>query len=117
VKLMPDNAYTEEIEKVTFRQPYRLPPPDPGFAKYVREVKTDGTGNFVFSQLPPGNYYVTCRFAWPYHSTHLSASDDTYVETDDTAEQTLYAKVTVRHGQTVRVGTWDLSIWFATPLP
>jgi len=114
VRLMPDNAYTEEIERKTFRQTESLAPPDPRFSRYVREVKTDGNGNFAFDHLPPGNYYVTCRFTWPYHT--IDHTVDPSVESDNIAEQTLYAKVSVGRGQSVRVQSWSISEWFALPV-
>jgi hypothetical protein len=114
VRLMPDNAYTEEIERKTFRQTYSLAPPDPRFSRYLREVKTDGAGNFAFAHLPPGNYYVTSRFTWPYHS--IDNTSNPSVESDNIAEQTLYAKVSVGRGQSVKVQSWSISEWFALPV-
>lgn len=115
VRLLPDNAYTEEMERRTLRQTNQLSPPDPRMTRYVREVKTDRDGHFAFRGLPAGQYYVTCRFTWPYH-TIVYQDADRPVDSDNIAEQTLYAKVTLTAGQSVQVDSWSISQWFAMPV-
>jgi hypothetical protein len=117
VKLMPDNAYTEEMEQRTFTK--RIPlVEDPRFTRYVRETTTDGSGHFSFHGVPPGNYYVSCRFTWP-DTYPVYFGDDPWPQSLEpaTAEQTLYAKVVIGPGQTVTVGNWKTSAWFALRNP
>jgi hypothetical protein len=102
VNLMPVNAYTTEIVQRSYVRRENLQDPDPRFQKYVRQVESDGDGNFVFRNVPPGDYYASCDFTYSYPSYNTD-SNGNQVETE------LYydAKIRVRSGQTVTVESWQ----------
>ncbi len=78
----------------------KLTPGDPRFDKYRRTVPTDGDGYFQFHHLPAGDYYVGTSATW----SRWFWSDDQKVTMIDTVP--LYARVTVRDGQTAKVSDW-----------
>lgn len=106
VKLMPANAYTEEIVTRHFHNRTKLEPADPRFQKYVRRTHpSDDSGHFVFTHVPAGTYYVSCHLRWSYPSTYMD-NDGIVQNTDIDQDQWIYAKVTVGSGQTARVENW-----------
>jgi hypothetical protein len=86
--------------------PERLQPADPRSRKYEREVKTDGAGNFAFHDVPPGNYYVACQQSWSEGVFDETNSDGTSTLVPMEGTQWVYAKVSIRKGQTARVESW-----------
>ena len=103
---MPVNAYTTEIMQRTVVQRENLQDPDPRFQKYVRQVETDGDGNFVFRNVPPGDYYVSCdvTYSYPSYNTDSNANQ---VETELYYDKEIYAEVRVGAGQTATVESWQ----------
>lgn len=103
---MPVNAYTTEIVQRVYIQDENLQDPDPRFQKYVRQVESDGDGNFVFRNVPAGDYYASCDVTYSYPSYNTDSSGN-QVETELYYDQRIYAKVRVRSGQTVTVESWE----------
>jgi hypothetical protein len=60
--------------------------------KYRRVTRADGTGNFEFHNIPPGDYYLTCVIVWEVPSEYAT------LPTGGVA----YTKVSVGPGQTVK---------------
>ena len=106
VNLMPVNAYTTEIVQRLYVKHENLQDPDPRFQKYVRQVESDGAGNFVFRNVPPGNYYASCDVTYSYPSYNTD-SNGNQVETELYYDQWIYAKIRVRSGQTAIVESWE----------
>jgi hypothetical protein len=106
VKLMPANAYTDEIVTKHYQTNERIEPADPRFKKYVRRTHPDGAGHFAFYHVPPGVYYVSCDLAWSVPSTYTD-SNGTISATSDAITHWIYKKIAVGDGQTVRVESWD----------
>lgn len=115
VGLMPANAYTDDVARMVWRDAPTSVTLDPRLTQYVRKTVTDGDGNFSFGHVAPGSYYVFCRFTWPSRDSVLDNFND-YVMRDYLDEQTVYAKVTVTGGETVRIGAWQLSSYTGTPI-
>lgn len=71
VFITPATAYTQEIvrwivandKEITI---YAAAPSgnDKILATYIRKTTADGQGNFSFSGLTPGNYYIECGIFW-----------------------------------------------------
>jgi hypothetical protein len=115
VGLMPANAYTDEVARIIWQQAPASVQLDPRLTQFVRKTTSDNDGNFRFSHVAPGSYYVFCRFTWPSRDKVLDNFDD-YVTRDYLNEQTLFAKVTITGGETVRIGSWQLSAYTGTPV-
>src|SRR6202012_58777 len=88
---------------------------DPRLIGFVRKTTTDGDGNFSFGRVAAGGYYGFCRFTWPGRYYVTDAFNDS-VWTDYLNEQTLYAKVMITGGESVRIGTWQLSSGTGAPV-
>jgi hypothetical protein len=106
VKLMPANAYTDEIVAKHYQTNLKIAPADPRFKKYVRKTNSDGAGHFAFHHVPPGVYYVSCDLAWNAPSTSTD-SNGAILATSDSMTHWIYKKISVGNGQTVRVESWD----------
>ena len=107
IKLMPANAYTEEIVTRRFFNRTKLERADPAFAKYVRRVHPDDDeGHFTFSHVPAGSYYVSSHLHWTYPSSYTDADGVTW-DTDADIDQWIYSKIAVGKGQTVHVEDWS----------
>jgi len=107
IKLMPANAYTEEIVTRRYFNRVKLEKPDPRLERYVRRVQVmDDDGHFVFSRVPAGSYYVSTHLRWDYPSTYTD-NDGTIWNTTVDVDQWIYSKVAVRSGETVQVENWD----------
>jgi hypothetical protein len=105
VKLMPATAYTEEVDRVVFAGGNHLQPPDPRFAKYVRKVHPAGDGHFVFTHLPPGEYYVAAHLHWTYPDTEaLPEGGVTNIEAN--ADQWISDRCSVKNGEVTTVVSW-----------
>ena len=71
VFITPAVAYTQEIVRwintngkdITI---YQAAPSDTDkkLASYIKKATADGQGNFSFSGLSPGNYYIECGIFW-----------------------------------------------------
>ncbi|HEY3897976.1 MAG TPA: hypothetical protein VGM54_05140 [Chthoniobacter sp.] len=89
VTLLPVAAYTKEMVDREIGNGDNLAPSDPRFRQYMRLVTTDGQGNFVFKNVPAGEYFVAGLGEW-------------YVG-DDAQYQWACERVTVGKGQTVKI--------------
>jgi hypothetical protein len=89
VTLIPVTAYTKEMVEREIGDGDNLGASDPRFKKYVRLTTTDANGNFVFHQIPAGEYFVSGLGEWS--------------EGDDFQYQWACERVTVGNGQTVRI--------------
>jgi hypothetical protein len=58
ITLLPVAAYTREMVDRELGDGEYLAPSDPRLHKYVRLTRTDAEGNFVFKQIPAGEYFV-----------------------------------------------------------
>jgi hypothetical protein len=106
VRLMPVNAYTDEIVKKKYADARRMVKADPRFRRYVRKTHPDHNGNFTFQNVPPGDYYVSCHALWTYPETEYDA-DNNPMETEVQDGQWLYVTVSVKNGQTVVIDSWN----------
>jgi hypothetical protein len=88
VKLIPANAYTDEIVTNHYQTNLKIEPADPRFKKYVRQTDTDAAGHFAFYHVPPGVYYVSCDLAWnaPYSYTDSSGTAFRHLRHDDSLD-------------------------------
>jgi hypothetical protein len=72
VRLLPRTTYTAERMQKVFGGGKLFPSivglkienEDPTFQQFQRSVKADGQGRFVFSELAPGDYFVTGVVTW-----------------------------------------------------
>jgi len=115
VGLIPANAYTDEVARIIWQNAPTEVVLDPRLTQFVRKTTTDGDGNFSFGHVAPGSYYVFCRFTWPSRERVLDNFND-YVTRDYLNEETLYAKVAITGGETVRIGAWQLGGSTGTPV-
>jgi hypothetical protein len=105
VKLVPANAYTEEIVERRYYNRVKLEQADPRYDKYVRRTHPDDDGHFIFTRLPAGEYYVSCHLRWSYDSTFTDA-DNNIQNTTVPVDQWIYQRVAVKSGQTADVEDW-----------
>lgn len=63
VLLIPATKFTQELDQVDQGRPMS-PPKGTSLGKYVRSTTADGSGNFAFSGLNAGYYYVECGIYW-----------------------------------------------------
>lgn len=89
VTLIPVTAYTKEMVEREIGNGENLGASDPRLEKYVRVTKTDGNGDFVFNQVPEGDYFVSGLSEW--------------VEYGELKHQWACERVAVGNGQAVRV--------------
>lgn len=61
VALFPSTAYTQEI---TQNLGFDMPNYNDGWKKYIRKIMADGSGNFEFSEIPAGDYYLETEIFW-----------------------------------------------------
>jgi hypothetical protein len=106
VKLLPVNTYTTEIITRKYVHGVQLAPADPRIQAYVKKVTADNNGNFSFTGVTPGDYYVATRVHWvnSYYAADAWNQEQTY---SDNHAQFIYARITVRNGQTVQVTDWN----------
>ncbi len=111
VKLMPANAYTDEIVVKHYQTNMKIEPADPRFRKYVRRTDPDAAGRFAFYHVPPGVYYVSCDIAWTVPSTYTD-SNGAILATSDPMTHWIYKKISVQNGSTVQVENWENGLGF-----
>jgi len=108
--MVPVNAYTTETDQRRFINGEKLAAGDPRYEKYIRSVWTDENGDFVFHNIPPGDYYIGGEVVWHFPSEmYVNASDGTSSAEpiEGSASHLVHGRVTVRNGQTSRVDvTW-----------
>lgn len=93
VVCVPVNAYTIETQQRTIIGGENLEAPDSRYAKYRRVTQADGSGNFQFSNLPAGEYFISCIIQWEYATSYGP------MPTGGVA----YVRVKVNEGETVKV--------------
>ena len=92
VEMVPVTPYTQEMVEMELGQGLFLyPSVDSRFKKYARVVSADSNGNFVFHQVPPGQYFVCGEVDW------LPPASEDY------SVQWGLERITVGKGQTVHV--------------
>ena len=64
VLLNPVTSYSTEWYEKNYLAGQPLEQPDPRLWNYVRKQVADGGGRFTFSNVPPGDYYVTTEVTW-----------------------------------------------------
>ena len=106
VKLLPVNDYTTEMITRKYVHGVQLAPADPRMQPYVRKVTADDNGNFRFTNVTPGDYYVATRVHWV--NTYQAADSSNEIQDySDNHAQFIYARITVRNGQAVQVTDWN----------
>ncbi len=106
VKLMPANAYTDEIVRRKYTNREWLARADARIQKYVRRVRTDANGNFLFTRVPVGDYYVASHYKWNY-PTQSTDSEGNSIQVMADDDQWLFARAHVQSGHTTTVVGWD----------
>jgi len=106
VELIPANAYTDEIAQRKYANRVWLTRPDPHMAKYVRRTYTDENGNFVFRNVPPGNYYVANHAEWT-HTEDGSDPDGNPTQVEVGEDQWLWNRTWVKNGERTTVTGWE----------
>ncbi len=72
VRLVPMTAYARERFQNFYGNrkfvPHRNYPrednPDPAYGEYTRTTKAESNGNFIFRNVPPGQYFLTTQIIW-----------------------------------------------------
>jgi len=106
VVLTPVTPYTTENVRRRFVKGENLQSADPRIDKYLRSATTDAKGYFTIREIPPGDYYVESKVDWT--TSHQEIFDDgsestMYADHD----RLIFARVSVKNNQTVRVTSWD----------
>ncbi len=69
VWLTPATAYMKELVRIKdqgFNVSNHTQDTAGAIQKYIRTTVADGTGNFEFNNLPPGEYFVECNVTWEF---------------------------------------------------
>ena len=98
VRMMPVNKYTTAIVATETQGRGYLA--DPRFLAHVRVAQTDGAGNFAFTDMAPGEYYVLCK-VWYDTASLTNEGGETEVNSS-----LIVARITVQNGQTVTIANW-----------
>ena len=98
---MPVNKYTTAL--VASEVQGRSYLADPRFLKHVRTTQTDGAGNFAFTGLPPGDYYVLSKVS--FDSAELTNEGGLTTVTSALN----MTQVSIQNGQTVTISHWGAS--------
>jgi hypothetical protein len=106
VAIVPVTPYTTENIQRRFVNGEHLQSADRRIDKYLRATTTDSEGNFAIGGLPAGEYYVQTEAQWT--TSHLETDNDGIEENMHVDhEKLIYARISVRDHQTVRVTNWD----------
>lgn len=92
VYLVPGTRYADALTNMPKRANSRVKHPE-GYAKYRRTTIGDGMGNFEFTNLPAGRWYVGCVVAWVYDAGMYTGTTGALAE----------AMVTLAEGESKRV--------------
>ena len=72
---------------------------DPRALRATRSTTTDRLGRFTFTNLPPGEYFLTCEITWDVPSISIRS-----LEVKRGIKSILaYGRVNVGSGETVRI--------------
>lgn len=108
VAVVPVNAYTTENIRRRFIKGEHLQSADKRIDKYLRSATTDSEGHFTIRGVPPGTYYVQSEVTWT--TSHEETDNDGIEENMHVDhEKLVYAQISVKNGQAVRVASWDQS--------
>lgn len=94
VSLIPATTYSEEI--IGYYQNYKFIRPanvDSRWHNHFRKTTADGNGNFEFSNLPAGRYYLECPIYWSVSNGYVS----------EETGHTVYKKVELHDSDKVKV--------------
>lgn len=64
VYLFPVTSYSDFWYQTNYVSHQPIVPPDPRQLQYTKIVQADGSGNFEFTDVPPGRYYVSSMVTW-----------------------------------------------------
>ena len=99
VFLIPATPYTKEWFDRAIVSEKSIQGPDPRALRAARSTTTDRLGRFTFTNLPPGEYFLTCEITWDVPSLNVRS-----LEVKRGIKSALvYAVVTVGPGANVRV--------------
>jgi hypothetical protein len=101
IDIAPATDYFKEVIDVAFARNRKLTPGDPRAKKYVRTVPTNDEGEFEFHRLPAGDWFVGTDVQWR-HSILDADSNEVWLK----EIVPIFAHVTVKDGQTVKVADW-----------
>lgn len=62
VSLIPVTSYAREVWQASLQG--KVTVKDPRWDKYVRTTVANGSGNFEFTKIPAGDYYIECPIFW-----------------------------------------------------
>lgn len=89
VHLVPVSTYATERFRAIYgsaegglqpaRTPVQLSPADPRYEAFRRSTRCDSDGDFVFSGLPDGSYFVTAPVIWGVHNGYFTEKQGGYV--------------------------------------
>lgn len=106
VELLPVNAYTTEMVQGGLLTGHPMQS-DPRLAKYRRSATSDSNGTFAIRRVPAGDYYVISFAEWAYSYDSENADDTGTDKVTAEFKKPIFAKISVRSGQTVRVNQWN----------
>ena len=106
VELLPVNAYTTEMVQGGLLTGHPMQS-DPRLAKYRRSAKSDSSGNFAIRHVPAGEYYVISFAEWSYSYDSENADDTGTDRITADFKKPIFAKISVRSGQTAHVSQWN----------
>lgn len=64
VRLFPVTSYSEQWWQVSVVEKRPLVDSDPRYSQYIRTTQADGAGNFKFTDVPPGKYFINAEVSW-----------------------------------------------------
>jgi hypothetical protein len=101
IDIAPATDYFKEVIDVAFARNRKLTPGDPRAKRYVRTVPTNDEGEFEYHHLPAGDWFVGTDVEWR-HSFLDADSNEIWLK----EIVPIYARVSVKDGQTVKVTDW-----------
>ncbi|UQB79160.1 hypothetical protein KI429_05715 [Pseudomonas shirazica] len=64
VVLNPVTSYSEHWYRTIYEVRAPIQDGDPRQSAYVKTTRADGSGNFQFTEVPPGRYFLTSEVRW-----------------------------------------------------
>ena len=93
VGLMPATNYFEQYYIAVMKEVSNVEQIDPRASGIAHKTKADATGNFEFSNLAEGQYFVVSEVYWKYVSRYGAR----------TTGSTVGQRISVRNGETTKV--------------
>jgi hypothetical protein len=106
VELLPVNAYTTEMVQSGLLTGHPMQS-DPRLTKYRRSAESDSNGSFAIRRVPAGEYYVVSYAEWSYTYDSENADDTGTDRITADFKKPVFARISVRTGETVRVNQWN----------